>query len=66
MVHCIEHVAGTVHLSHMKIMAMMMIRIKVSTTVVSAGCELSVNAFSLRIRWKLPSGSKRNEMLAYV
>jgi len=32
-VHCIEHVVGRVHLSQMKIMAMMMIRIKVSTKI---------------------------------
>lgn len=39
MVHCIEHVAGRVHLSQMKIMAMM---IKVTTTDTNKGLLFSI------------------------
>jgi len=53
-VHCIEHVAGTVHLSQMKIMAMMMIRIKVSTTDTNKGLLFSIfTMFWLCERWSL-------------
>lgn len=41
-VHCIQHAAGTVQLSQMKIIAMMMIRIKVSTTDTNKGLLFSI------------------------
>ena len=51
--HRIQHVAGTVHLSQIKIMAMMMIRIKVSTTDTNQSLLFSIfTMFCLCERWK--------------